>query len=91
MLKDMQSQFAPGKTTKNADVLAGEGKKNTGLAGLGESNASKYSVTEVKDPLANEGKKNEGLFAMEGISKYGLVGKGPTAYIDTVTFAGKGK
>ena len=54
MLKDMQSQFAPGKTTKNADVLAGEGKKNTGLAGLGESNASKYSVTEVKDPAVFE-------------------------------------
>ena len=91
MLKDMQSQFAPGKTTKNADVLAGEGKQNTGLAGLGEANASKYSVTEVRDPLANEGKKNEGLFAMEGISKYGLIGKGPIAYIDTVTFAGNGK
>ena len=44
MLKDMQSIHAPGKTTKNSDVLAGDGKGNTGLSGLGEANASKYSV-----------------------------------------------
>ena len=43
MLKDMQSIHAPGKTTKNSDLLAGEGKKNTGLSGLGEADASKYS------------------------------------------------
>jgi len=84
MLKDMESQFAPGKTTKVSDVLAGDGKGNTGLAGLGEANASKYSVTEKRDPLALEGKKNNGLFAMEGVSKYGLIGKGPIAYIDKI-------
>jgi len=87
MLKDMQSQYAPGKTTKVSDVLAGDGKSNTGLSGLGEANASIYAVTEKKDPLALEGKKNEGLFALEGASKYGLIGKGPTAYIDKVTFS----
>tara|TARA_R110000824_G_scaffold108857_3_gene256191 strand:+ start:2630 stop:2890 length:261 start_codon:yes stop_codon:yes gene_type:complete len=84
MLKDMQSQFAPGKTTSNADILAGEGKKNTGLEGLGVNNASKYSVTAIKDPLAFEGKKNLGLEGIKDGSKYGLTGKGPKAYIDTV-------
>ena len=88
MLKDMQSQYAPSKTTPRADLLAGDGKGNTGLSGLGESNASRFSVTEKRDPLALEGKKNTGLFSMEGASKYGLIGKGPTAYIDTVTFSG---
>ena len=34
MLKDMESMFGPTKTTPQADVLAGEGKKNTGLEGL---------------------------------------------------------
>lgn len=87
MLKDMQSQYAPSKTTKVSDVLAGDGSGNTGLSGLGEANASIYSATEIKDPLAGEGKKNEGLFALEGASKYGLVGKGPIAYIDKVMFS----
>ena len=76
MLKDMQSIHAPGKTTKVSDVLAGDGKGNTGLAGLG--------ATERRDPFAFEGKKNTGLESTDGFSKYGLSGKGPTAYIDKV-------
>ena len=87
MLTDMKSQFAPGKTTTKVDILAYDGKGNMGLTGLGESNASKYSATELKDPFAGEGKKNEGLAKLEGASKYGLIGKGPVAYIDKVTFS----
>jgi len=34
MLKDMQSQYGPSKTQKNADILAGEGKKNIGIEGM---------------------------------------------------------
>jgi len=86
MLKDMQSIHAPSKSTKNADLLAGEGNKNTGLSGLGEADASKYSKHDNRDPLAFEGKDNEGLAGSGGSSKYGLTGKGPTAYIDKVTF-----
>ena len=84
MLKDMQSIHAPGKTTKVSDVLAGDGKGNTGLSGLGSADASKYSKTERRDPFAFEGKKNTGLESTDGFSKYGLSGKGPTAYIDKV-------
>tara|TARA_R110000851_G_scaffold41885_6_gene104648 strand:+ start:179 stop:445 length:267 start_codon:yes stop_codon:yes gene_type:complete len=84
MLKDMQSQYGPTSTTKQSDVLAGEGKKNTGLEGLGANNASKYSVTKKRDPLAFEGKKNSGLEGIKDGSLYGLTGKGPKAYIDTV-------
>ena len=86
MLKDMQSQFAPSKTTPNADTLAGEGKKNTGLEGLGANNASKYSVTEKRDPMAFEGKKNAGLEGVKDGSKFGMVGGRPTLYIDTVEY-----
>ena len=86
MLKDMQSQFAPNKTTPNADVLAGEGKKNLGLEGLGVSNASKYSNTELRDPMAFEGKKNLGLEGVKDGSKFGMVGGRPTLYIDTVEY-----
>jgi hypothetical protein len=85
MLKDMQSQFAPSKTTANADTLAGEGKKNRGLEGLGEANASKYSVTEKRDTFAFEGTK----LGLEGVadgSKFGLTGAKPTLYIDSVEF-----
>ena len=86
MLKDMQSQFAPSKTTPNADTLAGEGKKNLGLEGLGVANASKYSATETRDPFAGEGKKNMGIEGMKDGSKFGMVGGRPTLYIDTVEF-----
>tara|TARA_R110000787_G_scaffold112992_4_gene221973 strand:+ start:45 stop:311 length:267 start_codon:yes stop_codon:yes gene_type:complete len=86
MLKDMESLYAPNKMTKNADLLAGEGKKNTGLSGLGEADASKYSKTDRRDPFAFEGAKNTGLNSAEGLSLYGLTGKGPVAYIDKVTF-----
>ena len=86
MLKDMQSIHAPSKLTKNVDQLAGEGKKNTGLSGLGEADASKYSKTDRRDPFAFEGKNNKGLSTSDGSSLYGLTGKGPTAYIDKVTF-----
>ena len=84
MLKDMQSIHAPGKTTKVSDVLAGEGKGNTGLSGLGSADASKYSKTERRDPFAFEGKDNAGLGTSDGSSLYGLTGKGPIAYIDKV-------
>ena len=46
MLKDMQSIHAPGKTTKVSDVLAGDGKGNTGLAGLGEAR----SLSRTSEP-----------------------------------------
>jgi len=86
MLKDMQSQYGPTATTQNADVLAGEGKKNGGLEVLGAENASKYSVTAKKDPMAFEGKKNMGLEGVKDGSKFGLVGGRPTLYIDTVEY-----
>ena len=86
MLKDMQSQYGPTATTQNADVLAGEGKKNGGLEVLGAENASKYSVTTKADPMAFEGKKYMGLEGVKDGSKFGLVGGRPTLYIDTVEY-----
>ncbi len=85
MLKDMQSQFAPNKTTPNADTLAGEGKKNAGLEGLGAANASKYSVTEKRDSFAFENTKL-GLEGVKDSSLFGLTAKKPTMYIDSVEF-----
>ena len=84
MLKDMQSQYGPTKTTPKPDLLAGEGKKNTGLEDLGINNASKYSVTRKRDPLAGEGKKNTGIEGLKDGSKFGMRGGRPTLYIDTV-------
>ena len=86
MLKDMQSQYGPTARQQNADVLAGEGKKNAGLEDLGVNNASKYSVTAKRDPMAFEGKKNTGLEGVKDGSKFGMVGKRPTLYIDKVEF-----
>jgi len=84
MLKDMQSQYGPSKTQKNADILAGEGKKNSGLEGLGLNNASRYSATVTKDPFAGEGKKNIGIEGMKDGSLFGMSGGRPTLYIDKV-------
>jgi|3_EtaG_2_1085321.scaffolds.fasta_scaffold362075_1 hypothetical protein len=86
MLKDMESIFGPTKTTPQADVLAGEGKKNTGLEGLGANNASKYSVTRPKDTLAFEGAKNLGLEGVSAGSLFGMANGKPTLYIDSVEY-----
>ena len=49
MLKDMQSQYGPTKTTPKPDLLAGEGKKNTGLEGL--QGGSKFGMRSGRPTL----------------------------------------